>query len=863
MAVAEGSIGAAESAAVRSEERLQALIAGSSDVTLVLDAAGTITFAGASVERIFGYRPEDVIGRPSSDFVHPGDLELVPSISATTIGAAAQDLPVRYRLLHRNGTWRWVDTRFTDLLDNAAVGGMVANIRDVTDQYEAEVAMQASELRYRSIVDTAEEGIWIHDLDGMTTFANPKLASSLGTTVAELERGSIWDHVDPARRAFIAAKLNHQRAGTVDQYETELVRVDGTILEVLISASPVRDAEGQVVGALKMVTDIGDRKRAEAEEARLLLVDSLTGMASRALVIDRVAQLLAHHARVPGQAAVLFLDLDNFKQVNDSLGQAAGDELLRQVATRIDREVDGQHTVGRFGGDEFVVVLDGLDSPGDAVLLAERIAVALREPIVVGDTELLVTASIGIALTPAEDATALLRDADIAMYRAKERGGARHELFDSSLRALAMARLELDRDLRLAVADDQIRVHYQPVLALDGRVVGFEALARWYHPTKGMIPPGDFIPFAESTGLIVPLGAAILDQACADLARWRALPGYEELTVAVNLSGRQLAVPGLAAAVAATLAAHALAPGALCLEITESVLMDDTSIATQALTAIHDLGVRLAVDDFGTGYSSLLYLRRFPVDALKLDRFFVAGIEQNPQDRAIVRAVIDLAHSLDLWAVAEGVETRAQLEALRHMGCDLAQGFYWSAAVPADAVESLLDRVVVDPDPHPFRSFTEELASLEGTAQERAPRLAMRSTVVLVDDSDAERNLLRVHLEASGWFRVVGEAADGPAAVRRVTETHPDLVLLDMSMPGMDGLEVLPHILRESPSTRVAVLSGYVSNGLRGQARAAGAMAVFEKGCAYASVVEQLHGMDAGPGASSPADAGGALAVPS
>jgi diguanylate cyclase (GGDEF)-like protein len=408
------------------------------------------------------------------------------------------------------------------------------------------------------------------------------------------------------------------------------------------------------------------------------------------LVVDRVGQLVAQQGRHPGIAAVLFMDLDNFKSINDSHGHSVGDKVLREVADRVRRAMRPQDTVGRYGGDEFVIILDRLDTVGDAVAVAERIIEVLNEPFTIGGSQIWVQASIGISLTPVDTADSLMRDADLAMYRAKERGGGRYELFDASLGLRVKQRREFEQDLRSAIDNHEFRLHYQPVVTLDGRLSGFEALARWQHPQRGTVTPAEFIPVAEATGTIVALGQWILEQACHDLDRWQTWPGWSDLTMAVNLSGRQLVGPGIVEAVASVLASHRFAPSALCLEITESVLMDDTFAVTTALTSIHDLGVRLAVDDFGTGYSSLLYLRRFPVDALKLDQSFVSGVDANPLDSIIVRSVIDLAHSLGLTSVAEGVETSGQLTALRSMGCDLGQGYFWSPGIPAAEVDRLL-----------------------------------------------------------------------------------------------------------------------------------------------------------------------------
>jgi diguanylate cyclase (GGDEF)-like protein/PAS domain S-box-containing protein len=686
-----------EQALWRSEERLQALAAGSSDVTVVNDMDGFAIYAGPSLERVFGYRVDDFVGTYYDAFVHPDDLEASVELAAQVMSAGGTTWWARYRIRHADGSWRWVDTCFTDLRDNPAVGGVVANIRDVTEQVGSEQALRESESLYRSMVETAGECITIHDLDGRITFANAQMASLIGSTVAELQQMSIFDLIRPDDLAAAQARLQRRHQAGVERYEFVVVRTDRSTRDVLISASPLIDAHGGVTGILSMMIDISDRKLAEAEMERLVLEDSLTGLASRALVVDRVAQLITSQSRGPGLAAVIFMDLDNFKIVNETHGHSVGDQVLREVASRVRSAVRPQDTVGRYGDDEFVVLLDHLDQISDAVMVADRIVEALDAPISVERVPVPATASLGIALTPADSADFIMRDAEIAMYRAKERGGARFELFDSSLEAEAKDRLAFETDLQAAIEANDLRLHYQPVVDLQGRLTGFEALARWDHPVRGSVSPGQFIPLAETTGAIVPLGRWILNQACSDLVRWRARPGRGALTMAVNLSGRQLVEPGVAEMVRSVLTEHELEPAALCLEITESVLMDDTVVAPSALTAIHELGVRLALDDFGTGYCSLLYLRNFPVDILKLDRSFVSGVDQNPQDSAIVRSTIGLAHSLGLKAVAEGVETIGQLRALSTMGCDVAQGFYWSPGIPAADVEAMLSSATVAP----------------------------------------------------------------------------------------------------------------------------------------------------------------------
>ena len=441
-----------------------------------------------------------------------------------------------------------------------------------------------------------------------------------------------------------------------------------------------------------------ERKRAQVAERALLhqaFHDTLTGLPNRALLADRLGQVLARRERRSEDAAVLFLDIDRLKWVNDSLGHAAGDQLLVDVAGRLQGVLRPGDTVARFGGDEFVVLCDDLSHPGEAVYVAERLREALATPFHLGGREICLTASIGIALasTSTHDTPdALLRDADAAMYRAKERGRDRVELFDDHMRSRAMARLETESTLRRAIDQGQLRVHYQPVIELaTGRATGLEALVRWQHPERGLVPPGEFIPLAEETGLIVGLGRFVLEEACRQAARWNGrCPDRPPLTVSVNLSAHQLHTRGLRELVAEVLQQTRLQPELLCLEITETALVEDADISRAALDSLKDLGVTLAVDDFGTGYSSLLYLRRFAVDVLKIDRSFVVGLGTSAEDTAIVSGVVGLAQALGLQAVAEGVETPEQVVLLKGLGCALAQGYHWSEPLTARQTERWL-----------------------------------------------------------------------------------------------------------------------------------------------------------------------------
>jgi len=437
-----------------------------------------------------------------------------------------------------------------------------------------------------------------------------------------------------------------------------------------------------------------DRIRTEEELNYQALHDPLTGLPNRVLFQDRLALSLARLERQPATIAVMFVDVDNFKVINDSLGHDQGDSLLVMIAERLLTAVRPGDTVARFGGDEFVILCESVLGEIEAVGIAERIRELAATPLTMDGRDYVVTVSTGIAVATAHDTSAsyLLRDADAAMYQAKEAGRARTAMFADSMRTQAVRRLETELALRTAITHGEFRLHYQPIVNLpDGSIAGVEALVRWEHPTEGIISPAEFIPIAEETGLIVPLGEWVLGEACRQARAWRqGQPGLEHLTVSVNLSGRQIAQPDLVSVVANILADSGLHPDGLVLEITESVLMGDAEYAITVLQSLKNLGVQLSVDDFGTGYSSLSYLKKFPVDVLKIDRTFVDGVSTDGEDSAIVQATISLAGSLGLTTVGEGVETLAQVEALTRFGCDKAQGYLFSRPLPPSAVTEVL-----------------------------------------------------------------------------------------------------------------------------------------------------------------------------
>jgi diguanylate cyclase (GGDEF)-like protein len=451
-----------------------------------------------------------------------------------------------------------------------------------------------------------------------------------------------------------------------------------------------------VIG-LGMVMALLEEQRASAvrsaqEAEHLAYHDPLTGLPNRRLLLDRLAVALAHGRRSGHRLAVLFVDLDRFKVINDSLGHATGDELLRQVGARLRAAVRAEDTLARLGGDEFVLLLPELDGAEGAGEVAGKVLEALREPFMVGGRELFVTASAGISVAPDDGAEGetLLRHADIAMYGGKQARGDGYRFFTPEMNRRALERLETESALRRALVQDELALVYQPVVDLrTGRVSAVEALVRWNHPTLGMLAPDQFLEVAEATGLIVPLGAWVLRTACGQARRWREA-GHDSLRLLVNLSVRQFQEPALVQQVAETLAREGLPPELLELEITESVAMRDTAASEDVLGGLRSVGVRLSIDDFGTGYSSLEYLRRFPIHTLKVDRTFVRDVQTDEGDAAIVSAVVAMAHRLGLTVIAEGVEHPGQLEFLRAQGCDAVQGFLISRPLPADALHAFL-----------------------------------------------------------------------------------------------------------------------------------------------------------------------------
>ena len=573
--------------------------------------------------------------------------------------------------------------------------------REMADLYEelahsSETALTHQRDQLRGILDSAAEGIITIDAAGRIELFNRAAENMFGWSAHNIDGSDFRELLSAdleSRR--ISALLEHlvENGGPGSEVTSlEGRRRDGSTFPIEVSASVMRRNNSRKYIAI--VRDISERVRLQRALEHQAFHDDLTGLANRALLRDRLDHAIALSRRSGATVAVLFGDLDGFRMINDTLGHDTGDLLLAEVAQRIRHNLRDGDTAARLGGDEFAILLDE-STTADATATANRILDALREPFVVEGRELFVRVSIGIADNSADalDADELLCRADIAMYAAKARGRDRFEPFEVHMQSELAARHDLQRDLRQALDEDQLTLHYQPLTDLErGSIESLEALVRWNHPTRGLVAPNDFIPIAEETGLIIQIGQYVLREACRQLAQWRlTLPGTEQLAIGVNVASQQLHDPSFVADVADALVDSGLEAEYLILELTESTLLSDTTLVQERLRALKALGVRLAIDDFGTGYSSLAYLRTFPVDFLKIDRSFVSELScETDQGRVMVRSIIGLGHNLSLTVVAEGIEDTRQLEELRDAGCNIGQGFLLARPVTAHDIPGLL-----------------------------------------------------------------------------------------------------------------------------------------------------------------------------
>jgi diguanylate cyclase (GGDEF)-like protein/PAS domain S-box-containing protein len=710
-------------------------------IIYVADAghSGRWHYVSPQIQAILGFSPEEWCADPNlwAQRLHPEDGQRVLSFELSSASGSSETGATEYRLRHRDGHDVWIRDEAQLVRDGASGQRWHGVLSDVTERKQAE-----AELERRAAQQSAVARLGEHALEGASTSELMQEAVAgakeiLGVDVAGVlellpEEGSFvlrstvgWP--ESAIGSVRASAGAGSQAGYTIVNGAPVIVTDWAIERRFSKSPALRDGgmrsgvsvaiEGPagpfgILGVqsrhtrkyragdvdflqslANVLADAFERQATEDGIRHRALHDHLTGLPNRVLFLDRVEHALARLRRRRSPTAILFLDLDRFKLVNDSLGHHVGDELLAAAAPRLKQALRASDTVARFGGDEFGILLEDIAGEQDAIETAERIAAVFARPFVLAGSEHFVTTSIGIALAQGgELPEELIRDADAAMYRAKEHGRARYELFDELMRGRAIARLRVENDLRRALERNELRLDYQPVVSLpDCSIVSVEALLRWDHPERGLVAPSDFIPIAEENGLIEPIGRWVLDRACRQAARWyRSRPDAAPIGMSVNLSAAQVAKRGLAETVAEVLRASGLEPSCLSLEITESVLLRGVDTLTEALQALKSLGVRLVLDDFGTGYSSLGYLTHLPLDTLKVDRSFIDGLGTEPRDTAITEAIIAMSKALSLEAVGEGVETQLQADELSRLGCEMAQGFFFSPPVPAREITRML-----------------------------------------------------------------------------------------------------------------------------------------------------------------------------
>ncbi|MBV9108654.1 MAG: EAL domain-containing protein, partial [Gemmatimonadetes bacterium] len=648
------------------------LVENARDVIHVINEDRTTRYITPSVRALLGWEPEALVGQSVLDIIHPDDVEAALEQIRLARETPGSGRPITLRARHRDGSWRMFEAIGRNLLDDPRVRGIIVNSRDVTGRVRAE----EENLRLAAFARENPNPIFECAADGRvlwTNAAGERLVAELGAD----DPSSLLPLDHP--------RLVKEAVGSTAALRTQEAHAGERVFAWSYHPQPA-------LGTVHLFgEEVTERKRAEERLLHDALHDALTGLPNRHLFMEALGESLLRFKTGSEQFAVLFLDLDRFKVVNDSLGHHVGDELLVAVARRLQENVRTTDTVARFGGDEFAILLTALDEAADATRIASRIAEAVAAPVNLSGYEVYTSASIGIAMSTLgyDRPEYLLRNADMAMYRAKGNGGTGWEVFDRTMHAQALSRLQMETDLRRALQRGELRLHYQPIISLStGRIAGLEALCRWQHPDRGLIEPADFIATAEETGAIVPLGEWVLQEACMQLAEWRRELGVR-VAVSVNLSARQLAAPGFAGSVRRALEESGLKPRHLKLEITESALLESEA-AGALLGELRELGVEMQLDDFGTGYSSLSALHRLPMKALKVDRTFVGRMAEGSASSQLVRTITLMARGLDLSVIAEGVESEAQLAELRAMGCDYAQGYLISRPIPAGALRDLL-----------------------------------------------------------------------------------------------------------------------------------------------------------------------------
>lgn len=775
------------SALIVAQNRLTAILEQTTDLVATFRPDGDILYLNEATHRLLGINAaasgDITVIYPQWARIQHSQVALPGAIASghwtgesAVVTADGREIPVSQTLIaHRDA--------------QGAIDHFSIIARDISDRIRMEEKLTHSRDFYLSLLHDFPDLIVRTDMKGNADYFNHTWLRFTGHTHQEELRGGWSDSLHDEDRATVIAALKHAVVQqTPLEIEYRLRRADGEYRWMLGSGHPYQDMEGGFAGILTSSHDITERKHIADQLERLASIDNLTGLPNRNLLNDRLGQALAFARRQQCVAAVMFLDIDRFKNINDSLGHDIGDRLLTAAADRLRACLRDGDTVARLGGDEFVVVLPDAGNEDGITAVADKLLGALATPFHISEHELFVSGSLGISLYPRDgtDAQTLLKNADTAMYRAKDEGRNNHQFYAAEMNARTLEHLSMENSLRRAMERNEFLLHYQPQVNLaTGQTVGMEALVRWQHPEWGLVSPARFIPLAEETGLIVPIGEWVLRTACAQMKSWEA-QGLPLLRVAVNLSARQFRQLDMANVVADALASTGLDARHLDLELTESMLMQDPDRVIVIMERLKAMGLRIALDDFGTGFSSLSYLKRFPIDEIKIDQGFVRGITQSPEDASIVRAIIAIADSLGLGVVAEGVETKGQHHYLRRHGCERMQGYLFSRPVPADEFATLLAdnrRLSIDGDEPGQR------------------------TLLIVDDEPGIVSALKRSMRRDGYRILV--AADGTRALELLAEHDVQVIISDQRMPGMSGNEFFGRVKELHPDTMRIMLSGY------------------------------------------------------
>ncbi len=775
------------------EERLKLVLDTANEGIWDADLKTGIVYRSPCYYEMLGYQSDEVT--PDMAFfkriVHPDDLPQVLESFAAHQRGETSHTESEFRMITRSGQAIWVLEK--GRLVERDTGGeplrIVGTIADITQRKLTELRLVNNEHHLRQAQAQAHLGSWRLDIQSNALFWSEENYRIFGQPQGMPLTYEIFiSCVHPEDREYVDCAWQAALNGEPYDIQHRLL-VDGRIKWVRERAELEFAPDGSLLAGVGTTQDITDRKNYEAQLEKLANHDALTGLANRNLLGDRMEQSIAHAHRAGLWIATMLLDLDRFKLINDSLGHAAGDALLQEVAKRLSQCVRPGDTVARLGGDEFMVVMADMASENDAAILVRNLLNVVMQPIMAAGHEVIITASIGVSVYPrdGEVSSILFQNADVAMYRAKELGRNGFQFYAPEMNTRMLERLELEYELRRALERGELELHYQPQVNLaHGHVVGAEALIRWNHPVAGRISPADFIPLAEETGLIVPIGEWIIDEACRQLKAWQN-QGYPNITVAVNLSARQFQQENLADVVAQALRVNGVQAQYLELEVTESAIMVNPEKTIAILGDMKKIGVHISLDDFGTGYSSLNYLKRFPIDSLKIDQSFVRDITSDPDDAAIARMVIALAHSLKQKVIAEGVETEAQLKFLQQQRCDEMQGYFFSRPLPAEAFAALLQG---------GRRLEPGVDTSE----------ALRTLLIVDDEANVISSIKRLLRTENYRILTASNAAEG----MNLLALHPiQVVISDQRMPQINGSEFLSRVWKMYPDTIRILLTGY------------------------------------------------------